>query len=76
VEDSAITAGFVAMSMALVKIVEKAFAKTGNASLECRLGALETQMARMQDGIDQTQKAFFEFREMARIKWARDEKND
>mgnify|MGYP003635287026 CR=1 FL=1 len=75
-EDPAITAGFVALAMALVKMCEKIFQRTNGGSVEFRLSALEKQIASMQQSIRELSKDFFEFREMARIKWAKDEADE
>ena len=75
-EDSAITAGFVAMSMALVKLIEKLLQRSNGGSMEYRLKSLEKAMDSMQASIKELSKSFFEFREEARIKWAKDDKDD
>jgi len=77
-EDSATTAALVGLSLALVKVLEKSFArqnKNGN-PIEYRLELLEEQVKGMSDKLQEFQRGFFEFREEARIKWAVQEKKD
>jgi len=75
-EDSATTAALVGVVMALIKLIEKGVqGKNGN-SIEYRLGLLENQIQEMRAKLQDFQKAFFEFREEARIKWARQEEKD
>tara|TARA_R100000656_G_scaffold107341_1_gene79477 strand:+ start:34 stop:267 length:234 start_codon:yes stop_codon:yes gene_type:complete len=75
-EDSATTAALVGVVLALVKLIEKGVqGKQGN-SIEYRLGLLENQIQEMRAKLQDFQKAFFEFREEARIKWARQEEKD
>ena len=75
-EDSATTAALVGVVLALVKLIEKGVqGKNGN-SIEYRLGLLENQIQEMRAKLQDFQKAFFEFREEARIKWARQEEKD
>ena len=75
-EDSATTAALVGVVLALVKLIEKGMqGKNGN-SIEYRLGLLENQIQEMRAKLQDFQKAFFEFREEARIKWARQEEKD
>ena len=75
-EDSAITAALVGVVMALVKLVEKGMQGRNGGSIEYRLGLLENQIQEMRAKLQDFQKAFFEFREEARIKWARQEEKD
>ena len=75
-EDSAITAALVGVVMALVKLVEKGMQGRNGGSIEYRLGLLENQIQEMRTKLQDFQKAFFEFREEARIKWARQEEKD
>ena len=75
-EDSATTAALVGVVLALVKLIEKGVqGKNGN-SIEYRLGLLENQIQEMKAKLQDFQRGFFEFREEARIKWARQEEKD
>jgi hypothetical protein len=77
VEDSAYTtAALVGVVMALVKLIEKGVQGRNGNSIEYRLGLLENQIQEMRTKLQDFQKAFFEFREEARIKWARQEEKD
>ena len=75
-EDSAITAALVGVVMALVKLVEKGMQGRNGGSIEYRLGLLENQIQEMRAKLQDFQRGFFEFREEARIKWARQEEKD
>jgi len=75
-EDSATTAALVGVVMALVKLIEKGMQGRNGNSIEYRLGLLETQIQEMRAKLQDFQRAFFEFREEARIKWARQEEKD
>ena len=76
-EDSAYTtAALVGVVMALVKLIEKGVQGRNGNSIEYRLGLLENQIQEMRTKLQDFQKAFFEFREEARIKWARQEEKD
>ena len=75
-EDSAITAALVGVGMALVKLVEKGMQGRNGGSIEYRLGLLENQIQEMRAKLQDFQRGFFEFREEARIKWARQEEKD
>ncbi|MAH48370.1 hypothetical protein CMI37_21275 [Candidatus Pacearchaeota archaeon] len=75
-QDSAITAALVGVVMALIKLIEKGVqGKNGN-SIEYRLGLLENQILELRTKLHDFQRGFFEFREEARIKWAREEKDE
>jgi len=76
VEDSATTAALVGVVLALVKLIEKGVQGRNGNSIEYRLGLLENQIQEMRTKLQDFQKAFFEFREEARIKWARQEEKD
>ena len=75
-EDSATTAALVGVVLALVKLVEKGMQGRNGNSIEYRLGLLENQIQEMRTKLQDFQRAFFEFREEARIKWARQEEKD
>ena len=75
-EDSATTAALVGVVMALVKLVEKGMQGRNGGSVEYRLVLLENQIQEMRTRLHDFQRAFFEFREEARIKWARQEEKD
>ena len=75
-EDSEITAALVGVVMALVKLVEKGMQGRNGGSVEYRLGLLENQIQEMRAKLQDFQRGFFEFREEARIKWARQEEKD
>ena len=75
-EDSATTAALVGVVLALVKLIEKGVQGRNGNSIEYRLGLLENQIQEMRTKLQDFQKAFFEFREEARIKWARQEEKD
>ncbi len=75
-EDSALTAGLVGIVMALIKTVEKLMQKANGGSVEYRLTMLENEIKEMQAKLQDFQRAFYEFREEARIKWARQEEKD
>ena len=75
-EDSATTAALVGVVLALVKLIEKGVqGKNGN-SIEYRLGLLENQIQEMRTKLQDFQRAFFEFREEARIKGGKEEKDE
>jgi chaperonin cofactor prefoldin len=76
-EDSAFTAALVGVVLALVKIVEKGFQRAnGGSSIEYRLAALESQIESMQNKLQDFQRAFYEFREESRIRWAKENKDE
>ena len=75
-EDSATTAALVGVVLALVKLVEKGMQGRNGGSIEYRLGLLENQIQELRTKLQDFQRAFFEFREEARIKWARQEEKD
>ena len=75
-EDSATTAALDGVVLALVKLVEKGMQGRNGNSIEYRLGLLENQIQEMRTKLQDFQRAFFEFREEARIKWARQEEKD
>ena len=75
-EDSATTAALVGVVLALVKLVEKGMKARNGGSVEYRLGLLENQIQEMRSKLQDFTRAFFEFREEARIKWARQEEKD
>ena len=75
-EDSATTAALVGVVLALVKLVEKGMQGRNGGSIEYRLGLLENQIQEMRTKLQDFQRAFFEFREEARIKWARQEEKE
>jgi len=71
-EDSAYTtAALVGVVMALVKLVEKGMQKANGGSVEYRLAALEDQVQEMRNKLQDFQRAFYEFREESRIRWAK-----
>jgi hypothetical protein len=70
-EDSAFTAALVGVVLALIKVVEKGFQKANGGSVEYRLAALESQIESMQGKLQDFQRAFYEFREETRIRWAK-----
>jgi len=69
-EDSALTAGLVGIVMALIKTVEKLMQKANGGSVEYRLTMLENEIKEMQAKLQDFQRAFYEFREESRIRWA------
>jgi aromatic ring-opening dioxygenase catalytic subunit (LigB family) len=71
-EESAATAALVGIVMALVKLIEKGMAKANGGSVEFRLAALEKQIEELKSKVHDFQRGFFEFREEARIKWAKE----
>jgi chaperonin cofactor prefoldin len=76
-EDSAFTAALVGVVLALVKIVEKGLQRAnGGSSIEYRLAALESQIESMQNKLQDFQRAFYEFREESRIRWAKQGEKD
>ena len=70
-EDSATTAALVGVVMALVKLVEKGMQKANGGSVFYRLAALEDQVQEMRNKLQDFQRAFYEFREESRIRWAK-----
>ena len=75
-EDHAITAGFIAVSMGLLKLVEKLLQKANGGSLEYKIGVLEKEIAGLKDQVTRLATGFYEFREAARIRWAQEEVRD
>ena len=75
-EDHAITAGFIAVSMGLLKLLEKVLQKANGGSLEYKIGVLEKEITGLKDQITKLAVGFYEFREHARIKWAQEEVRD
>tara|TARA_R110002074_G_scaffold128262_2_gene268630 strand:+ start:154 stop:390 length:237 start_codon:yes stop_codon:yes gene_type:complete len=75
-DSSVVTATLVGVVMALVKLIEKGMQGRNGGSIEYRLGLLENQIQEMRVKLQDFQRAFFEFREEARIKWARQEEKD
>ena len=75
-EDHAITGGFIAVSMGLLKMVEKLLQKANGGSVEYRLSVLEKEIAGLKEQISILSRGFYEFREAARIKWAQEEVRD
>tara|TARA_Y100000296_G_C5100884_1_gene219885 strand:- start:282 stop:515 length:234 start_codon:yes stop_codon:yes gene_type:complete len=75
-EDSAFTAALVAAVMALSKAVEKVLQKANGGSVEYRLELLEGQVNEMKAKLQDFQRAFYEFREETRIRWARQGDDD
>jgi len=75
-EDSATTAAFVGVVMALVKLVEKGMQKANGGSVEYRLALLEGEIKEMQSKLHDFQRAFYEFREESRIRWAISKKGE
>ena len=70
-EDSATTAALVGVVLALVKLVEKGMQKANGGSVEYRLAALEDQIQELRAKLQDFQRAFYEFREESRIRWAK-----
>jgi len=70
-EDPALTAALVGAVLALGKAVEKGFQKFNGGSVEYRLKLLEDQISEMKGKLQDFQRAFYEFREETRIRWAR-----
>ena len=70
-EDSATTAALVGVVLALIKLVEKGMQKANGGSVEYRLAALEDQVQEMRNKLQDFQRAFYEFREESRIRWAK-----
>ena len=70
-EDSATTAALVGVVLALVKLVEKGMQRANGGSVEYRLAALEDQVQEMRNKLQDFQRAFYEFREESRIRWAK-----
>jgi len=70
-EDSATTAALVGVVLALVKLVEKGMQKANGGSVGYRLAALEDQVQEMRNKLQDFQRAFYEFREESRIRWAK-----
>jgi len=70
-EDPATTAALVGAVLALGKAIEKGFQKVNGGSVEYRLGLLEGQVSEMKAKLQDFQRAFYEFREETRIRWAR-----
>ena len=75
-EDSAFTAGLVGVIMALIKMIEKGFQKANGGSVEYRLALLEGEIKEMQAKLHDFQRAFYEFREESRIRWAVSKKGE
>jgi len=75
-EDSAITAALVGAVMALGKAVELMRQKANGGSIQYRLELLEGQVGEMKAKLQDFQRAFYEFREETRIRWARQGDND
>ena len=70
-EDSATTAALVGVVLALIKVVEKGFQRANGGSIEYRLAALEEEIKEMRGKLQDFQRAFYEFREESRIRWAK-----
>jgi len=75
-EDSAATAALVGVVMALIKVIEKFMQKANGGSVEYRLSLLENEIKEMQSKLQDFQKAFYEFREESRIRWAISKRNN
>ncbi len=75
-DSSATTAALVGVVMALIKVVEKGFQRANGGSIEYRLAALEDEIKEMRGKLQDFQRAFYEFREESRIRWAREEKDE
>ena len=74
-EDSAATAGLVALAMGLIEIVKKLAGKNGGVG-DYRQKIIEDKIDQIQDSTDTLKTAFYEFREEARIRWAKDDGDD
>ena len=70
-EDPAITAALVGAILALGKAFEKGLQKFNGGSVEYRLKLLEDQIGEMKVKLQDFQRAFYEFREETRIRWAK-----
>ena len=70
-EDSATTAALVGAVMALGKAIEKGLQKANGGSVEYRLTLLEGQVSELKTKLQDFQRAFYEFREESRIRWAK-----
>ena len=70
-EESATTAALIGLLYTLAKLVEKGFQRANGGSIEYRLAALESQIETMQNKLQDFQRAFYEFREESRIRWAK-----
>ena len=75
-EDSATTAALEGVAMALIKVIEKGFQKANGGSVEYRLALLESEIKEMQSKLHDFQRAFYEFREESRIRWAISKKGE
>jgi len=75
-EDSATTAALIGVVYALVKLIEKGLQRANGGSVEYRLELLEGEIKEMQSKLHDFQKAFYEFREESRIRWAVSKKGE
>jgi len=75
-EDSAATAALVGVVLALVELVKKLTGKTNGGVGAYRQKTLEDKIDQLQDSTDTLKTAFYEFREEARIRWAKDDADD
>lgn len=74
-EDSAATAGLVALAMGLIEVVKKLAGKSGGVG-DYRQKTIEDKIDQIQESTDTLKAAFYEFREEARIRWAKDDADD
>ena len=71
-EDSAATAGLVALAMGLIEVVKKLAGPNGGGG-DYRQKTIEDKIDQIQESTDTLKAAFYEFREEARIRWAKDD---
>tara|TARA_Y100000310_G_scaffold184449_1_gene184583 strand:- start:662 stop:895 length:234 start_codon:yes stop_codon:yes gene_type:complete len=70
-EEGAVTAALVGVALALIELVKKMSERNNGGSISYRLSALEKSIEEMQQKIQDHQRAFYEFREESRIRWAK-----
>tara|TARA_R110000824_G_scaffold177477_3_gene356877 strand:+ start:10695 stop:10949 length:255 start_codon:yes stop_codon:yes gene_type:complete len=76
VEQEATIAAVVTVTMGLMKLIEKLMQKANGGSLEYRFKALEKEIGELKEQVGNLTRGFYEFREVARIRWAREDMRD
>jgi len=75
-DNSALTAAFVALAMGLFKLVEKLISRANGGGAEYRLNKVEERLEKLEKKIHSFQSAFYDFREETRIRWAKGDSDE
>jgi hypothetical protein len=75
-EDSTLTIALCGAMMALIEVIKKLIGGKGGGISDYKQQVLEDKLDQLQESTDTLKTAFYQFREEARIRWAKEDSDD